>query len=241
MLQGLIAFVFWMGTLVTGTGIGNRKETKYLNPPPEQLEYFHFGFAQSVADSIWLRWIQDADYCQTYLKPVEYLEGQKPVELTDLTHVPRYKVCDNSWSFKMLDAVTRIDPLFHMPYLLGASMLAILVEDYEGATVMYERALARYPDDWEILYRASYHYQFNLQQLDKAAKLLALAADKGAPEWVRSLASRLYSEAGQLELALKTLTNYRKSLEDNPDGLEVIDRRIRDLESRIQKSESQKK
>lgn len=212
-----------------------KTENKYLNPPPEHIEYFHFGFRESMADSFWLRWIQDFDNCQTYLTPVVKLDPSvSKVDLKDLTSIPRYRMCDNSWSFKMLDTVTLLAPQFAMPYLAGASTLAILVEDLAGATKMYDRGLAVYPNDWQLLYRASFHYQFNLQDPVKAAELLLRAADQGGPDWMRSLASRLYTKAGKADLGLTVLEAYRQSIDpDNKEALERIDKRIAELKAQL--------
>ncbi len=229
----LVMLSFWGATWIFNQRSSQEGAAeKYLNPPPEHIEHFHFGFRESMSDSLWLRWIQDADYCQTYLKPVTYLEPQE-VKM-DLLTVPRHKICDNSWSFKMLDAITRLAPKFEMPYLAGASTLAILVEDYEGATLMYERGIKELPKNWMLLYRAAFHYQFNLKDLPRAAELLKQAGDNGAPIWVKSLAARLYTVAGQVELGLSTLLEYRKLVEDNEEAVKSVDKRIEELKAQLQ-------
>lgn len=211
-------------------------QENYLVPPPEYVEYFHFGFRESLADSFWLRWIQDSDTCQTYLAPVIYNSEQKNKGLptNDLVSIPRHKVCDNSWTFKMLDAVTKLSPKFEMPYLAGASALAILVEDYVGAGVIYERGLREYPKNWQLLYRAAFHFQFNMKDLPRAADLLVQAADFGGPLWIRSLASRLYSKAGQVEMGLSVLVDYRRTLDPkNEEGVRAVEERIAELKLKL--------
>lgn len=210
---------------------------KYLNPPPEKMEYFHFGFRESMADSLWLRWIQDGDSCQTYgveAAPISEISVSRP----GLIENPRHKHCDFSWSGKMLDAITRLAPNFQMPYLAGASTLAILTEDYAGATLIYERAVKQFPKNWLLLYRAAFHYQFNLRDLGRAAELLLLAGENGAPYWVKSLAVRLYSEQGQYELALENLISYRESIKANGANeiaINEVDERIKDLQTRMRR------
>ncbi|MGE4133157.1 MAG: tetratricopeptide repeat protein [Bdellovibrionales bacterium] len=200
---------------------------RFLSPPPEYIEYFSFGFRLSLSDSLWLRWIQDSDTCQYYGIKSEKLSG-KP-----LFENPRHKVCDNSWGFKILDATTKLDPKFFMPYLAGAIALSVLVEDYDGATVIFDRGLAQYPDDYDLTYRAAYHFLFDRQDYDRAAKLLNHAADLGGPSWLRALASRVYSKTGQLELGLRTLLSYRETIKDDEERLKTIDERIADLKKRL--------
>ena len=59
-----------------------------------------------------------------------------------------------------------------------------------------------------ILYKAAYHYLYELQELPRAAELLIRAGDSGAPVWVKSLASRILTRAGQIDLGIQTLENY---------------------------------
>lgn len=215
---------------VTGNLASVLQPDKYLYPPPNYLEYFSFGFSESVADSFWLRWIQDSDTCQTYLKPVEYFHPA-PVSPGNSTYNPRYKNCDNSWAFKMLDTVTKLAPRFKMPYLAGGISLSVLTEDYVGATQIFERGLAAYPNDWDLAYRAAYHFLFDLHDKKRAAELLLQAKANGAPDWVQLLASRLYSETGQIELGISILENYKAGLKDD-ESVKVIEKRIAGLRDR---------
>jgi len=219
---------------VTGHYAKIMKTEVYLYPPPEYIEHFTFGFRESMSDSFWLRWIQDSDSCQTYLQPVEYLvpEEKKP---DDRLYNPRYKNCDNSWAYKMLDVVTKLAPKFKMPYLAGGISLSVLTEDFRGATAIFERGLAVYPDDWNIAYRAAYHYLFDLKDQKRAAELLLQAEKNGAPSWVSLLASRLYSEAGQYEVGISVLEGYRAGLKDE-ESIKVIDKRIADLREQLRNS-----
>ena len=206
---------------------------KFLAPPPEKIEYFHFGFRESVADSLWLRWIQDSDYCQTYLAPVQILKDESKYSDSILAN-PRHRVCDNSWAFKMLDAVTRLAPKFKMAYLAGATSLAVLVEDYPGASVIFNRGVENYPNEWPLLYRAAYHFMYDTQDLPRAAELLTRAADNGAPIWLRSLASRVYTQSGQLMLGITTLEAYRETVKDEKSRAE-IQVRIDELKAKMPK------
>jgi hypothetical protein len=134
----------------------------------------------------------------------------------------------------MLDAVTKLDPLFKMPYLAGAIALSVMTEDYKGASVIFDRGLEVYPKDWNLAYRASYHYLFDLHDTERAAKLLIQAADNGGPYWTRLLAVRLYSKQGQLTLGLSILESYRKTLKDEKQ-IKDIDRRIAALKREMRK------
>src|ERR1051326_909177 len=102
----------------------------------------------------------------------------------------------------MLDAVTKLAPKFAMPYVAGAITLSVLVEDYEGAKIIFDRGVEAYPDDWKILYRAAYHYLFDRHDNAHAAELLVRAQKAGGPSWLNFLAARLYSKEGQVQLGV---------------------------------------
>lgn len=216
----------------------NDNRNSFLVPPPEYVEHFSFGFRESMADSLWLRWVQDSDTCQTY-SSLSAAHPKNPesgaVDENPLTKEVRHKICDGSWGFKMLDAISRLAPRFEMVYLAGAPTLSILVEDFEGASVIYDRGIKEYPNDWKLLYRASYHYQYDRKDMPKAAELLNRAADNGAPSWVKSLAARLYSASGQIELGIATLEEYRKTIDpEKTEALKSVDERIAELKRKLQ-------
>ncbi len=172
------------------------KETRYsLTPPPPGLKYFAFGFNEALGDCLWLRYIQDLEKCNLQGKQGE----TKPA-------------CAKGWSFQMLDQITDLAPRFRMPYAVGPVTLSVLVDDYDGAAVLFEKAIKAFPDDWPILYRAAYFYLHDKKDERKAASLLLAAHERGGPYWLPMLASKLYSHTGQLELGITTLEAYLKQV-----------------------------
>ena len=207
---------------------GAKKSFRFLAPPPEYIEFFHFGFRESLADSLWLRWIQDSDECQIYVG----VGPAAPLPPNQDFNVPRNKICDNSWGFKMLDAITKLAPRFKMPYLSGAMTLSVLVEDYEGAQIIFDRGIQNYPDDWLLLYRASYHYLFDRHDIPRAAELLSRAEQQGGPYWFKLLSARLYSKIGRLELAVSVLESLRKT-QTSEKAIADIDHRLKVLKQQM--------
>lgn len=156
-------------------------EQRALIAPPPYIEKMSFGFSEVIADSLWIRALQDFDYCD-----------QEVAE----------RICrGKSWLFKMLDAVTNLSPNFRVAYSAGALALTVIITDVDGATKIFEKGIAAFPNDWPILYRAAYHYLYELNDKKRAAELLIRAGDNGASPWVYTLAGRLYSDVGSFELA----------------------------------------
>lgn len=178
-------------------------EIKALIPPPPMIERMDFGYSEAMADILWIRTLQDFDYCEQ--------------EIAE-------RICrNNSWLFKMLDAITDLAPKFRIAYAAGALALTVLITDVDGATKIFDNGVKELPKDWSISYRAAYHYLYEVKDNHRAAELLIQAGENGAPPWVFTLAGRLYSDAGNLELAEAVL---KEMIETNQD--EVLIKRLRD-------------
>jgi len=173
--------------------------------PPKILSKVAFGFSESVADSLWMRSLQDLDYCNEKLA-AKRCKGE-------------------SWLYHVYDVASDLSPRFRSLYSMGSLALSILVSDVEGGEKLLDKGIQNFPDDWILLYRASYHAIYETGNKKKAAELLARAGRAGAPPWVYSLAGRIYSEEGAVELAEKLLIEMKESKQD-----EVI---IQRLEAKI--------
>ena len=165
-----------------------------LISPPQKLEYFSFGFQASLADSLWIRAIQDFDYCENSLAK-HHCEG-------------------NGWLFHMLDTITNLAPDYQIVYRTGALALTVLVSDYQGASKIFDKGVILYPSDEHLLYRAAYHALLEEKNSPKAASLLIQAARAGGNPWFYSLAARLYSDSGKKDLAMALYKDLEKSNAD---------------------------
>lgn len=191
-LLGIFAFTLLVFTQIQRSG--SLTVDKKLIPPPPMVEKLSFGYNEIGADLLWIRTLQDFSYCEEEI---------------------RERVCrNNSWLYKMLDAITNLSPHFRLPYAAGALALTIVITDIEGATKIFEKGVAAFPNDWPILYRAAYHYIYEVNDKKRAAELLIRAGQNGAPPWVFALAGRLYSDSGHLELAESLLQEMIRNEQD---------------------------
>ena len=134
----------------------------------------------------------------------------------------------------MLDAVTDLSPKFRTPYGIGGSNLSVIAEDHIGAKIIFEKGAKQFPDDWQLLYQGAYHFLYELNDLKTAGLWLKNAADKGAPDWLYSLSSRVYTEAGQIEFGIKRLEDYLNKQTD-PSLIKDIKNRIYNLKKSLEK------
>ena len=180
--------------------------------PPKDLRYFSLGYHENVADSFWIRLIQHMHICESVEGGIAHSEERiKLREEGKLTE----PACRKGWVYKMVDAVTDMAPKFRMAYVAGATSLSILVDDPEGAALIFEKGMREYPDDWKLAYRAAYHYLWEYKDNEKAADALIRAGKNGAPVWVFALAGKLMTELGRAQLAKPIL---EEALARDPDG-----------------------
>lgn len=212
-LLGIFSFSLLVFTQFAGYLPVKPPQSRYISPPP-MLEHFTFGYAEILADSIWVRTIQDMDYCEN-----------------SIAEVNGVSLCNNeSWLYKMINTITNLSPRFRTPYAVGSLALTVLITDIEGASKIFDKAVAAFPNDWPILYRAAYHYLYEVKDNKKAGDLLVRAADNGAPSWTRTLAGRLYSDSGNIELAEKLLQEM-KDTNQEPMLIKRLEAKIQSMKA----------
>lgn len=156
-------FLFLLGvTLVATVPVTKPKETSRgvkLAISPEHLSHFVLGYKLVAADMLWIRLLQEIDY----------RDGD---------------VVNKGWVFHMLDGITTLDPRYRIPFSVGGTILSVLVQDVEGARLLYERAVENFPNHWPMIYRAAYHSLYEVGDCKRAAELLNMAGYAGAPPWL---------------------------------------------------------
>lgn len=166
--------------------------------PPKGLDKFSFGYELTMADSLWIRAIQLFDVCDEFKAQVM----RPKVGATDNAHEAQpITHCHKGVLFKFLDVATDLDPDFRMIYRAGAPILSVLISDVEGARIMLEKGLSKFPTDKNLLMIASYHSLFELKDKAAAADYLRRLGDAGGPPWVYALSVKLMAEAGDGEAA----------------------------------------
>ncbi len=110
----------------------------------EKTEVFNFGQKRALSSLIWVKTIIDAD--------LEHYQKQ------DL----------KSWLFLRFKTILNLDPLFLEAYRFGGLYLSVAKDDIKGATVIFDRGLAEYPDDYIINLYAGYHFYLEDKNYKKA-------------------------------------------------------------------------
>lgn len=171
-------------------------------PLDPAISLFTFGYSETLADSIWLQSLQNFRTC-------EQDRGGSPLTALGARMGPdRIPSCSYSWLYHMLNVTMHLAPRFKTVAEIGPMVLSSVIDDIDGATELYTRAVRHYPDDWVILSRAATHFALEIEDGQKAAQLYLRAVDKGAPVWMALYASKLSSQEGQRELAIRILKRF---------------------------------
>ena len=191
--------------------------------PPDKIKYFSLGFSDLYADLLWLRLLQNIDFCSSQ-KGLPIYDGKKKYQ------------CEKGWSYKMTEAITELAPRFLAPYVIAGSIISIIVGDKLGAKRIYDKALKNFPENWRIHFSASYHYLVELEEEDKAAKLLIRTADLGGPAWLYALAAKTYKKGGRLLLAEEIL---KEALKKDVSGAyrKAFELRLKEVQEEVSRSQ----
>lgn len=205
-----LAALFFLGQSLFTKPLAQDR-TLYIAPPLE-VKYLLSGFGSQASDSFWLRAIQDTEYCEQYISE---------------------KVCTGkSWLFNMINLAVELDPLFVEAYYYGALSLTVLIEDTQGAKILFDKGVERFKHEWPLLYAAAYHALFEQKDKKKAARLYFMAANSGAPAWVRLSAGKLALEGGDDSTAEEILQQMIHT-EQDPNWVRQLKKRLE--ESRLKK------
>jgi len=202
---------------------GREKNPIYF-APPEIIKHFSFGFPDLYSDILWMRLIQDIDFCSSQ-KGIPIYDGKTKYQ------------CEKGWSFKMTEAITELAPRFLSPYEISGSIMSIIMGDKLGAKKIYDKAIKNFPNNWKLHFSAGYHYLMELKKEEKAARLLIKAADLGGPHWLYALAAKTYGKLGQLLLAREILILAIKR-DISGEYKKALELRLQKIEQQIRQSQS---
>lgn len=228
-----VALLAFLSTLILSRlhdyFIGTQTVRKTYYAPPATIKRFTFGFKEVTADSFWIRVLQDIDQCEQNF-------AQKGTLRLDKDRVHN---CNKGWVYHILDIVFECAPRWRVPAAIGPLLLSVIVDDIEGASLLFKKAVKNFPNDWPILFRAGYHFLYETHETILAAQLFDEAGKNGAPLWVHSLSAKLYSETGRNYVARVVLVD---ALKRTPPGKvrDKIQERLESIEEEIKKAESKK-
>lgn len=170
----------------------------------DTLRAMTFGYSRAAGALLWLRFLQ-----------------QTPPRKVEKNQV--------SWIYRDLDALSEIDPEFYPAYEHGGIFLSVITEDFRGAEQILLKGVKVFPDRWRIRAYLGYHYQFELQEHDKAKEqFLAGAKLPGAPYLLALTASSYISKEEGKEQSIRFLEGMIKDA-GSPEAKEKLEAKLKKL------------
>ncbi|WP_447984519.1 hypothetical protein [Nitrospira sp. Nam74] len=186
-------------------------------PRGEYLKPAVLGYRHVAADVLWLRLVQ--------------VIGQK-----------RNTADEYEWMYHALDVITTLDPRYTYAYEAGGTILTELAHRTDLSNRILEKGYEANPNVWRLPFQLGYNHFFYLADPGRAAGYIAQAARlPGGPAYLPGLATRMYAEAEDPEVALEFLAamwaqtdnSYVKAeLETRMKEL-IIERDVRHLERAV--------
>jgi hypothetical protein len=186
-------------------------------PKGEYLKPASLGYQHFAADVLWLQFIQ--------------VVGKK-----------RNTADEYEWMYHALDVITTLDPQYSYAYEVGGTVLTELAHRVDLSNRILEKGHQANPTVWRLPFDLGYNHFFYLGDPGKAADYIAQAARlPGRPAYLPGLATRMYAEAQNPDVALDFLaamwaqsdnTDVKSELETRMKEL-IIERDIRHLEAAV--------
>lgn len=174
--------------------ISKQEETWNLNN--EMLAKFNLGFKRMESSLLWISTILESD--------------QEHYKKKDL----------NSWMFLRFNSISTLEPLFYENYSFGGMYLSIIKDDIPGASIIYNKGLKHYGNDYELLRDAGFHFYFEAEDYKRAYEVYSKLSGnpKASPIVISSLA-RLEKAHGKPAAAFELLFNKYSQLKDKNSAI----------------------
>lgn len=202
-----------------------KKQDIFYFSPSKHIKYFSFGFPDLLADILWMRLLQNIDFCSSK-KGLPVYDGTK-----------RYH-CVEGWSYKMTHAITELSPRFSSPYKLAGPILSVIQGDKIGAKKIFDKAIKVFPEDWRLHFSASYHYLVELEKEEEAIPLMIKTADLGGPSWLYVLATKTYLKQGKWLLAKELIGELMKKETLSEQQKETLKNRLKKIQQEMSSKNS---
>ena len=173
-------------------------------PDGKALRVLALGFERLVADLFWLR-------TTNYVGNPEADEAGFPA------------------AARLAQLVTDIDPYFTTAYVVMNSVLTVLTPQHDAAIALLAKGIRHNDDYWKLHFLQGFTLFFDKRDYARAAEHMRAAAERGGPDYLPLLATRLYAQAGSPETAIAFVVARLREERDEEARQQLI-RRLLDLQ-----------
>lgn len=133
------------------------------------------------------------------------------------------------WIYHALDVITTLDPQYDYAYYVGGVVLTNMANRTDLSNRLLEKGFDANPTVWNIPFLLGYNHYFILGNAAKGAEYMGAAAKlEGGPAYLPGLASRMYAEANNPDVALQLLRALWLQTSD-PDMRDVLEKRAKEI------------
>ena len=167
------------------------KQLDAWNLNDKMVQNFNLGFKRLGSSFLWVSTILESD-------------------------IDHYKNKDlNSWMFRRFYSISSLDPLFYENYSFGGTYLSIIKDDLPGATIMFNKGLQYYGNDFHLLSDAGFHFYFEVGDYKRAYEVYSkLKNNPKITPVILSTLARLENAQGNSKEAYALLLNKYAELKD---------------------------
>ena len=110
--------------------------------------------------------------------------------------------------------------------------MSVIMGDKMGAKKIYDKGVKRFPNHWNLLFHAGYHYLWELEDEKRGTELLLQSARNGGPKWLYNLAAKNYKKTGKLLLAREILQEFMEK-DVKGEYQEIIRKKLKEIEKEM--------
>lgn len=117
----------------------------------------------------------------------------------------------NSWMFQRFNSISELEPKFYENYAFGGPYLSIIKDDITGASFLYKKGLSHFPDDYNLLKNAGFHFYFEAADYNEARPIYKKLKTfpLTSPAVINTL-SRIEASDGNLNDAFELLSDLQQ-------------------------------
>lgn len=150
------------------------KQESAVNVKTDFIKFFSMGNKRMLSDLIWVQTLMESD--------------QDHYKKKDL----------NNWMYLRFASISELDPKFYQNYLYGGQFLSIIKDDLQGASIIFEKGLKLFPNDYDLNYYSGLMYYFEIGDAAKGlSRLEKILHDPRTPSFFPSIINKLKLETGE--------------------------------------------
>lgn len=182
---------FKLNTQLVKPQIFITKQNETWNLNDQMAQQFNLGFKRLESSLLWILTILESD--------------QDHYKKKDL----------NSWMFRRFNTISNLEPFFYENYAFGGVYLSIVKDDLPGASLIYNKGLKYFSNDYTLLKDAGFHFYFEVEDYKRAYEIYSkLKNHPKASVLVISALARLEESLGNSEAAFTLLLNKYEQVKD---------------------------